>query len=70
MSEKLTEEEHNSIVYFHESYGDITRWVGWEETKGKIEKLYPELIDAMNRVVVSERTLDAVIKNLDYDWEE
>jgi len=47
--------------------GDITRWGEWEERKADIEKEYPELIDALNRLIIAERTLKAIVDMIGND---
>lgn len=60
MTTKLTEEDRNLLLYFHE-HGDITRWSQWESKKALFIVEYPELISAMFSLNVAERTLDAVV---------
>lgn len=57
----LTAEDVRLIKYFHDK-GDITRWVDWEAKKALVEKQYPEVIDALNRLTIAERTLRAVVE--------
>jgi len=55
------------ICYFLKEKGDITRWGEWEERKADIEKEYPELIDALNRLIIAERTLKAIVDMIGND---
>jgi len=61
---KLTPQDKSDIVYFHQYRGDIERWVGWENAKPLVQKEYPELLDAMERLVSAKRTLSAIVMTL------
>lgn len=59
--DRLTQDDLNMVIYFHESYGDITRWIKWEERKPIVQRVHPELIKAMEDVKVAHRILNAVV---------
>ena len=61
----ITEDDIWKVKYFHTEKGDITRWVHWDDKKSLFEKQFPELIDAMKRAHIAEKTLDAIVNNLD-----
>ena len=69
MAEQLTEEEYNSINYFHFEK-TIDSWVGWEECKKKCKRVCPELLDAIDRLYSARRTLDIIVGGLDYERED
>ncbi|HEC72396.1 MAG: hypothetical protein ACTSW7_01455 [Candidatus Thorarchaeota archaeon] len=64
---ELTEEDINSIQYFLLEKGDVTRYVCWEEIRHSVKRHFPELIDAIKRLESAERTLNAIVKNLNID---
>ena len=64
MSDIDWDEIRNMLDYFHTEKGDIERWGSWEDNKAAISERYPELIPAMERIVIAERTLDAVISKI------
>lgn len=61
----LTEQEIDMIQYFAFEKGDATRWVNWLEVKPRVAHFYPEVIAAIDALTVAERTLKAVIKNME-----
>ena len=56
--------------YFLEEKGDITRWSRWEDRMPIIQKEYPELIQAMLNVKLAERTLTAVLQDMEESFYE
>jgi hypothetical protein len=62
--DKITDEDINLLQYFH-AKGDLTRWGSWAARKPVIAKKYPELIAAMDALVVAKRTLDAIVESLE-----
>ncbi len=60
----VTDDDRNMIAYFLQEKGDIERWSGWEDRKADIGRVYPELIDALDRLKIAERTLDAVVDRI------
>lgn len=62
--DRLTEEDICMLKCYHEK-GDITAWVGWEQKQAQIQAQFPELVTAVQRVEVAERTLQAVLNNLE-----
>ena len=62
----ITEEDINSVKYFHE-VKDITRWGQWEEKRKYFCLHYPELIKAMNQLEIAQDTLDTIIEGLEYE---
>lgn len=61
MAEKLTRSDYDMLRYFHEEKGDMTRWVFWKEKFPLIQKLHPEIIDAMRRLESAQITLDKLV---------
>ena len=62
--EKLSDSDRRMIKYFITEKGDITRWCDWPEKKTLVAKIYPELIDALDRLKIAERTLKAVVEKI------
>lgn len=62
--DKLTHRDLSMIEYFHKMKGDITRWAQWEEKKPLIKEEYPELIDALERVEIAEKTLNKIVDSI------
>ena len=60
----LTDDDKNMINYFITERNDITRWCHWEKKKAEVEAELPELIDALKRLEIAEKTLDAVVKSI------
>lgn len=60
----ITDEDKETIKYFFIEKGDVTRWTRWDDKKGEIEKEFPELIDALKRLDIAERTAVAIVNNL------
>ncbi len=64
MTTKLTDEDKDMIVYFHEHKGDLSRWCGWNGARERIKAEYPELIAAWDNFIVASRTLDAIVEKI------
>lgn len=64
MTEPLTQEELDMINHFHFDKGDITRWIGWEDTLPRVEVHHPHLLKAMKDVEIAERILNSVVRDL------
>lgn len=60
---EVTEDDLNSMYYFHFEKGDITRWISWEERKPVIENQFPELIQAYNLMKTSESLFSLTLKD-------
>ncbi len=60
----LTDADRNSIKYFIEDKGDITRWTEWEEKKDAIFRGYPALRSALFNLEVAELTLKTVVAGI------
>ena len=60
----LTQEDRAMIAYFITEKGDVTRWCEWDEKKAQVEKEMPELIEALKRLDIAERTLSAIVKTI------
>jgi len=63
-TEMLTEEDRSMIAYFLTEKYDVTRWGQWEEKRPLVEKELPELIDALLRLEIAEKTLLAIVQTL------
>lgn len=61
---QLTDEDMNSIVYFHREKGDVTRWCEWNEKKHLLQKENPALWHAFQQLEIAQQTLDALLKAL------
>ncbi len=60
----ITDTDKRMICYFIKEKGDITRWSSWEDRKADIEAEYPELIAALEQLLVAERILDLVVEKI------
>jgi hypothetical protein len=60
----VTENDKNMICYFIRERGDIARWSDWEKRKAAIEEEYPELIIALDNLMIAERTLKAIVEKI------
>lgn len=61
--DKLTEEDRNMIVYFHEK-GDITSWSEWEKKKPLVEREYPQLIRALADLSFATCCVDNIVERI------
>jgi len=61
---KLTADDAAMLEFFYSERGDMSRWVEWDRVKPLIRKEYPEVLDALERLNVAERTLDAVVNKM------
>ncbi len=57
----VTDDDKRMICHFIREKGDITRWTDWEERKADIGVEYPELIAALDNLIIAERTLNAIV---------
>ncbi len=57
----VTDADKSMICYFIQEKGDINRWSSWEERKADIGAEYPELIAALNNLIIAKRTLNAIV---------
>ena len=60
----VTEEDRRNLNYFYFEKDDITRWAYWDERKADFREEYPELIAAMDNLVIAQRTLTAVVEKI------
>ncbi len=60
----LSESDIDSLVYFWKEKRDLTRWVGWNERIGDIEKELPQLVYAVRQLEIMEKIIDAIIEGL------
>jgi len=60
----VTDEDRNMICYFIRVMGDINRWSSWKIRKKDIAKEYPELIVALDNLIIAKRTLDTIIDKI------
>jgi len=61
-----TEEDIDMLKIFY-SEKRIDCWVDWEAKKSMFYRAFPELEAAIKQQEISNKTLDAVVANLDYD---
>ncbi len=57
----ITNDDKNSITYFHRWKDDITRWCSWEDRKEAIFEEVPQLKRAMDDVKSAEDYLNYVV---------
>ena len=67
VSEDVSASDVRTVIYFIQEKGDINRWTEWDKKKKAIAAKYPHLIEAIERVSVAERTLAAVLKDIEQD---
>jgi hypothetical protein len=60
----VTEGDRQMIAYFAGERGDIERWSSWDDRKDDIGLEYPELISALKALLVAERTLAAIVRDI------
>lgn len=60
----MSEDEKATIKYFWTEKGDVTRWCEWDEHKEEIRKTNPELVAAVDNLVVAKLTLTAIVRSL------
>ena len=58
-------EDARMCVYFYEAKGDVTHYVEWPKIRERLLTERPEVVAAVDALVVAERTLTAVLNN----WE-
>ena len=61
----LTAEPVRMLKYFLKYKGDITRYGYYEECLPALEKYHPEIPAAVRALEIAERTLNAVVNNLE-----
>lgn len=64
---KITQEDRNSLRYFHEEKGDITRWVNWEDKKELFFEEYPELRTAIDNLRAWNLIMNSIIAAIDHE---
>jgi len=62
----LSGEDMQSLRYFYEEKGDMTRWTGWDDALPALKEYHPELLEAMRQLDIAERTLTAILRALPY----
>lgn len=60
---KVSEEDYNSLEYFHFDKGDVTRWVGWDEFAEK----HPHVKLAYEQMINQQKIFESVLKGLEHD---
>jgi hypothetical protein len=60
-----TIEEISSLKTIMKAGKDPAGWERWGEVAPKLEMYYPEFLDAMKRVYIASRTLQAVLNSLE-----
>ena len=64
MKQKLTRDDKLMIRYFWEEYGDITKYVGFQELIPILEKEKPGLLKAIEDYKAIKAILDVLVSNL------
>ncbi|AAQ96526.1 hypothetical protein [Vibrio phage VP16T] len=60
----ITPEDLDTMKYFIEEKGDVTRWVDWDEKKDAIFALHPELRRALNDLELAELRLAQALEGI------
>ena len=61
----LTAEQVRNIQYFHKYKGDMSRFVGYEACLPALEAYHPEVLHALQQLVIAERTLTTLVEALE-----
>lgn len=62
---QLTAGDIRSLAYFHQEKGDMARYAYFEELRPALAAQFPEVLDAYDRLKIAQRTLDAVVANME-----
>lgn len=53
------------LKYFYEEKGDMTRYCDYEECLPALEAYHPEVLHALQQLVIAERTLTTLVEALE-----
>ena len=60
----IDDEEINTIQYFWQDKGDLSRYAGWEKLQPILQVECPELLLAWNQYKIYERIIDRIVDSL------
>lgn len=65
---EYTQEDLDMVCYFHETFGDHTRFCHWDRIKDSVKRDFPKLFVALDNLELAQDNVDAQFRNLEvYD---